>query len=70
MVPTMKMVDAKKGPSRGDMAPGVKVNRTGRRTYTESYKRDVVMTCLGNFERFIPGKWLVVKGQLGLDVAA
>jgi transposase len=41
----MKMVDAKKGPSRGDMAPGVKVNRTGRRTYTESYKRDVVRQC-------------------------
>jgi transposase len=45
MVSTMKMVDTKKGASRGDTAAGVRVNRTGRRTYTEAYKGDVVKQC-------------------------
>lgn len=39
------MVDTKKGASRGDTAAGVRVNRTGRRTYTEAYKHDVVKQC-------------------------
>ena len=46
MVSTMKMVDTKKGASRAALASGVRVNRTGRRTYTLDYKRDVVRQCL------------------------
>jgi len=45
MVSTMKMVDTKKVASRGDTAAGVRVNRTGRRTYAQAYKRDVVKQC-------------------------
>src|ERR1700681_1494176 len=45
MVSTMKMVDTKKGALRGDSASGVRVNRTGRRTYTLDYKLDVVRQC-------------------------
>ncbi len=29
-----------------------------------------VLTCLGNFERFIPGKRLGVEGCVGIDGAA
>src|SRR6266545_554128 len=45
MVSTMKMVDTKNGASRGGSASGVRVNRTGRRTYTLDYKLDVVRRC-------------------------
>jgi transposase len=45
MVSTMKMVDTKNGASRGGAASGVRVNRTGRRTYTLDYKLDVVSRC-------------------------
>lgn len=41
----MKMVDTKKGASRAGLASGVRVNRTGRRTYTLDYKLDVVRRC-------------------------
>jgi transposase len=41
----MKMVDTKKGASRAGSASGVRVNRTGRRTYTLDYKLDVVRQC-------------------------
>jgi len=42
MVSTMKMVDTKKARSITD---GVRVNRTGRRTYTAAYKLDLVRRC-------------------------
>lgn len=42
----MKMVDTKNGVSRAGSAGGVRVNRTGRRTYTPDYKADVVRQCL------------------------
>jgi transposase len=42
----MKMVDTKKGASRAGSVSGVRVNRTGRRTYTPGYKADVVRQCL------------------------
>ena len=45
MVSTMKMVDTKKASSRSDAVAGVKVNRTGRRTYSQAYKRDLVKQC-------------------------
>ena len=41
----MKMVDTKKGASRAGSAHGVRVNRTGRRSYTPEYKLDVVRQC-------------------------
>lgn len=44
MVSTMKMVDTR-GTSRGRAVIGVRVNRTGRRTYTLQYKRAVVREC-------------------------
>jgi transposase len=47
MVSTMKMVDTKRGASRVGSASGVRVNRTGRRTYTLDYKLDVVRQCSG-----------------------
>jgi transposase len=46
MVSTMKMVDTKKGASRAGSVNGVRVNRTGRRTYTPDYKADVVRQSL------------------------
>lgn len=45
MVSTMKMVDTKKETSRTGSSDGVRVNRTGRRTYTPQYKADVVKRC-------------------------
>ena len=45
MVSTMKMVDTKKEAPRAGLASGVRVNRTGRRTYTLDYKLDVVRRC-------------------------
>jgi transposase len=42
MVSTMKMVDTKKAALASD---GVRVNRTGRRTYTAAYKLDMVRRC-------------------------
>lgn len=45
MVSTMKMVDTKKGALRAGSADGVRVNRTGRRTYTADYKLAVVRQC-------------------------
>lgn len=45
MVSTMKMVDTKKGTSRARPVVGVRVNRTGRRSYTPQYKRAVVREC-------------------------
>jgi transposase len=45
MVSTMKMVDTKKGALRARSVVGVRVNRTGRRTYTLQYKLDVVRQC-------------------------
>ena len=41
----MKMVDTKNGESGAGSASGVRVNRTGRRTYTLDYKLDVVSRC-------------------------
>ena len=43
----MKMVDTKKGAVRAGLASGVRVNRTGRRTYTLEYKLNVVRQCSG-----------------------
>lgn len=45
MVSTMKMVDTKTRPSRSAPKVGVRVNRTGRRTYSAEYKRGVVQEC-------------------------
>src|SRR6266567_1546935 len=45
MVSTMKMVDTKKGTLRASSGNGVRVNRTGRRTYPLQYKLDVVRQC-------------------------
>lgn len=45
MVSTMKMVDTKKGTLRAHSGNGVRVNRTGRRTYPLQYKLDVVRQC-------------------------
>lgn len=45
MVSTMKRVDTKKGPLRARSVSGVRVNRTGRRTYTLEYKLGVVRQC-------------------------
>jgi transposase len=42
----MEMVDTKRGSSRSDGVAGVKVNRTGRRTYSDAFKGDVVKQCL------------------------
>jgi transposase len=44
MVSTMKIVDTKTS-SKSGSTPGVRVNRTGRRTYTAEYKRSVVEEC-------------------------
>ena len=41
----MKMVDTKKEALRARSASGVRINRTGRRTYTSQYKSDVVKRC-------------------------
>jgi transposase len=41
----MKIVDTKKRASRVGSASGVRVNRTGRRTYTLDYKLGVVRQC-------------------------
>ena len=45
MVSTMKMVDTKKRIGQTGSVSGVRINRTGRRTYTLDYKRDVVRQC-------------------------
>jgi transposase len=45
MVSTMKMVDTKKGTSPARPVVGVRVNRTGRRTYTLQYKLGIVKQC-------------------------
>ena len=45
MVSTMKIVDTKRGASRLAVGSGVRVNRTGRRTYPLEYKRDLVRQC-------------------------
>jgi len=45
MVSTMKIVDTKNGSSKVGSPLGVRVNRTGRRTYTPEYKRSVVEQC-------------------------
>jgi transposase len=41
----MKMVDTKKEAMRAGAVSGVRVNCTGRRTYTPEYKLDVVRQC-------------------------
>ena len=41
----MKIVDTKTSSSKSGSTPGVRVNRTGRRTYTAEYKRSVVQEC-------------------------
>ena len=45
MVSTMKIVDTKKVAVRAGSTLGVRVNRTGRRTYTLEYKHGVVRQC-------------------------
>ena len=45
MVSTMKIVDTKSSASKSSSTLGVRVNRTGRRTYTAEYKRSVVQEC-------------------------
>ena len=45
MMSTMKMVDTKKRTGQAGSVSGVRINRTGRRTYTLDYKRDVVRQC-------------------------
>lgn len=45
MVSTMKIVDTKKSALKTGSTLGVRVNRTGRRTYPPEYKRGVVEQC-------------------------
>ena len=45
MVSTMKMVDTKKRAGRAGSSSGVRINRTGRRSYSLDYKRDIVRQC-------------------------
>ena len=45
MVSTMNIVDTKKRSLKTGSALGVRVNRTGRRTYTPEYKSAVVREC-------------------------
>jgi transposase len=45
MVSTMKMVDTKKRAVQANSVGGVRVNRTGRRTFTLEYKLGVVKEC-------------------------
>ena len=45
MVSTMKIVDTINRASRAVLVGGVRVNRTGRRTYTLEYKADLVRQC-------------------------
>jgi transposase len=45
MVSTMKMVDTKKRAGQTSSISGVRINRTGRRSYSLDYKRDVVRQC-------------------------
>ena len=45
MVSTMKIVDTKRNALKAASTRGVRVNRTGRRTYTQEYKRAVVREC-------------------------
>ena len=45
MVSTKKIVDTKMGVSRSAFIDGVRVNRTGRRTYALEYKQEVVRKC-------------------------
>ncbi len=45
MVSTMKMVDTKKRATQVGSVDGVRVNRTGRRTFTLEYKLGVVKQC-------------------------
>jgi transposase len=43
----MKMVDAKKKAAKREFVDGVRVNKTGRRTFTPEYKLRVVQQCSG-----------------------
>lgn len=45
MVSTMMMVDTKKRAGETGSISGVRINRTGRRTYSLDYKLDVVRQC-------------------------
>jgi len=45
MVSTMKIVDANSGPPGAPFR--VRVNRTGRRTYSREYKLEIVQQCSG-----------------------
>ena len=45
MVSTMKIVDNKKGALRAASAVGVRINRSGRRSYTLEYKLEVIRQC-------------------------
>ena len=45
MVSTMKMVDTKRRGGQTGSVSGVRVNRTGRRTYLPHYKRELVRQC-------------------------
>lgn len=82
MVSTMKMVDTKKNASRAGLASGVRVNRTGRRTYTLDYKLDVVRQCrepgvsvaaiaLGHgINANLVRRWIVRHQRAGIDPTA
>ena len=45
MVSTMKMVDTRKAALSPGSSVGVRVNRTGRRTYTAAYELRIVQRC-------------------------
>ena len=45
MVSTKRIVDTKMGSAKPDFVDGVRTNRTGRRTYTDEFKRAVVGQC-------------------------
>ena len=78
----MKIVDTKKGASRRELASGVRINRTGRRTYTLDYKLEVVRQCRGpgvsvaavalahGINANLVRRWIVAHQRLLLDPAS
>ena len=75
----MKMVDTKKAARVSD---GVRVNRTGRRTYTEAYKLDLVRRCSEpgvsvagvamayGINANLVRRWIVRRRRAGLDATS
>lgn len=79
MMSTMKMVDTKKAALVSD---GVRVNRSGRRTYTAAYKLDLVRRCSEpgvsvagvamayGINANLVRRWIVRQRRAGLDATS